>query len=303
MMISTYSAFQATNAVDMVMYLYSGTVPEQADVYYDREAIATKAVAAVKMKMTVLGKLIQSGNYSDIKIGAGGLKWVADNTSDIVIPTSVKFPRTGSVSSAEAAHQSNLCLIPPRSITYTDKNTMVCGGAIKDEYVVFEFRADTTLTKMSAIMTSVPNLSIDVSVNGTDWTAAGTIAQGTGAREGVLTGASGIRFVRIKLTDSAYASNALDFTGNFMFFGTEVATVSQPITHAFVAPFDNLTSMQTPLMLSAHDDKTSTVGFLLTAGGPLSTGKEVYMSADKAAPGASITPVTFTLSGNILVSA
>ena len=301
MMISTLSSLKKTmGGKQFGLFFMSGAIPDQNSLRYDREAICAEAVAGSKITMTSNPNdySLTAGSYSALKVGAGQLVWIADNTSQLVIPSSVQMPVVATLTTSnraaavQAVHDKYLLTIPTKTVSGTDKNIVTAGALVIGQYVTFRFRTAINLTKI--FNPSMFSADVEVTSNGTDWTAHGTM---DGTNTSLVASANNIVGVRFKAKVAVPA-----VSGNFMFFGTEIASpVADTITHAILVNYSALDSAtQIPVVIDTYVDNVNCLALQFTAGGPLASGVELYASADKAAPGEAIYPVTFTLTGNIL---
>ena len=299
MLISTLYALKTTSAsVQYGLYFMSGAVPDQANTYYDRAALMDAAVAGCRVTMSpnVTDFSLTASSYSTLKVGAGQTVWLANNTSTIVIPSKIQLP-LAPVSDTLAVNYTNakwLLANQTRTLTFTDRNMVSAGELNAGQYLTFGFRSPTNVTKIqyTNVMFSA---DVESSVNGTDWVAAGTMGLGV---NDLTVNMSNILWIRFKAKVAVSIVN-----GNYLFFGTETAIPAAPaITHAVLVNYTGLNSEQKSVLLSTYSDTVNALAIQFTAGGPLSTGKELYASTDTVAPAAEIFPITFTLTGNILAS-
>lgn len=298
MLISTIYALKSTSAsINYGLYFMTGAVPDQANLYYDREQIGNLAIAACKLT-TVANTTdfsLTAGSYSTLKVGAGQTIWLANNTSTIVIPSKVQMPtQTDAVSKITYTNTKWLLANQTRTLTFTDRNQVSAGELAVGQYLTFGFRTPTNITKIqfTDVMFSA---DVESSTDGTNWTAAGTMGLGV---NDLTVSLSNVLWVRFK------AKVAVPLVkGNYLFFGTETAAQAAPsITHAVLVNYNALSGEQTSMLLATYSDYVNALAIQFTAGGPLSSGKELYASTDTVVAGAEIYPITFTLTGNILAS-
>ena len=103
MLISTLSSFKQTfGSIAFNLYFMQGAVPDQSSLYYDREALANLAVASSSLTMLSDASdfSMTAGSYGASKVGAGQMTWIADNSSQIVIPQSIVMPAQDSSTTA-----------------------------------------------------------------------------------------------------------------------------------------------------------------------------------------------------------
>lgn len=304
MLISTLSSFKQTfGSIAFNLYFMKGVVPDQSSLYYDREALANAAVAASSLIMLSDASdfSMTAGSYGTSKVGAGQMTWIADNSSQIVIPQSIVMPAQDSSGTAidtsvKSMNNRYLMLTPVSTVAGTDKNTVNAGAVPLNGQVVFGFRTATNLTKIQ-YFSGLSSCSIETSVDGTTWVnyGVGTIGAGTDV---VTAAASNVLFVRLT------AKTAItSLSGSFIFFGTEATVQTAPtITHCVLTPNGTLSLDQKYFLLNTYSDVQNLMALQFTCGGPLSSGQEVYANTATVAAGQKVYPVTFTLTGNVLAS-
>lgn len=304
MMISTLSSLKKTlGGKQFGLFFMSGAVPDLNSLYYDREALLAAAVAGSKVTMVsdVADYSITAGSYSALKVGAGQVTWIADNTSQLVIPKSVQMPvvapltATNRGSAVQSVHDKYLLTNPTKTVLGTDKNTAYAGALSIGQYLTFGFRTACNLTKI--FNPGMFSADVEVTSNGTDWTAYGQMDAVNTTITAAAANVIGVRF-KAKVVVSSVS-------GNFMFFGTEIASPAAPaITHAVLVNYTALdNASQMPLLIDTYVDNVNCLAIQFTAGGPLASGVELYASAATVIAGAEIYPITFTLTGNILAGA
>ena len=157
MLISTLYALKATNASKQFgLFFMSGSVPDQSNLYYDREALGNLAVAACRI--TTAGNTsdysLTAGSYATLKVGAGQTVWLANNTSTIVIPQTVTMPTQPQVSMSDMSlavkSMNNKWLLATQTKTtsFTDRNVVNVGELAINQYLTFGFRTATNVTKI-----------------------------------------------------------------------------------------------------------------------------------------------------------
>lgn len=303
MMISTLSSLKKTlGGKQFGLFFMSGAVPDQNSLYYDREALCAAAVAAsrVTLASNTNDYSLTAGSYSALKVGAGQVTWTADNTSQLVIPKSVQMPVVAPLNASNraaavlAVHDKYLLLAPTKTVLGTDKNTTSAGALVIGQYLTFSFRTAINLSKI--FNPGMFSADVEVTSNGTDWTNLGTM---DATNTTLVASAANITGIRFK------AKSAATVSGNFMFFGTEIASPAAPaITHAVLINYTTLdAASQTPLIVDTYVDNVNCMAIQFTAGGPLASGVELYASAATVIAGAEIYPITFTMTGNILAGA
>jgi hypothetical protein len=304
MVISTLSSLKKTlGGKQFGLFFMSGAVPDQNSLYYDREALCAAAVAA--SKVTLISNTndysLTAGSYTALKVGAGQVTWTADNTSQLVVPKSIQMPvvaplnTSNRAAAVQAVHDKYLLLAPTKTVLGTDKNTTSAGALLIGQFLTFGFRTAVNLSKI--FNPGMFNADVEVTTNGADWTNLGTMDS---TNTTLVASASNIVGIRFKAKAAVSA-----VSGNFMFFGTEIAAPAAPaITHAVLVNYSALdTTSQLPLVVDTYVDNVNCLAIQFTAGGPLASGVELYASAATVAAGAEIYPITFTLTGNILAGA
>lgn len=304
MLISTLSSFKQTfGGVAFNVYFMQGAVPDQSSLYFNREALANAAVASSSLVMLSNSSDFSTtaGSYGASKVGAGQTTWIADNSSQIVIPQSIVMPAQDSSptyidASVKSINNRYLMLTPVSTTAGTDKNAVNAGAVPLNGQVVFGFRTATNLTKIQ-YFSGLASCAIETSVDGTTWANYGTGVIGAGT-DVVTASASNVLFVRLT------AKVAIpSLTGSFLFFGTEATVQTAPtITHCVLTQNGTLSAEQKYLLLNTYSDVQNMMALQFTCGGPLSSGQEMYANTATVAAGQQVYPVTFTLTGNVLAS-
>jgi hypothetical protein len=302
MLFSTTNLLQHTLAGDVyTVHFMAGTAPSaQADLYVNRESTFAKAVASCKTTLTMNNSdyTLTGASLVPSKVGAGQMLWLGDNSSQIVVPSTVTLPTQATGASLAASIQSHVdryrLVAPVATLTGTDKNTLFGGAIPSGGSVVFGFRAPINLTKLQ-YFAGLPAATVTTSVDGVTYNAFGSIGGGT---DTLTASASGINYVKL-----TFAAAVASLTGSFLFFGQEVSVQTAPtITHAVLVPYSGLSANQLAVIIGSYNELQTILGMQFSCGGPLTSGNELYSSVATVAAGQIVYPITFSLSGTVLAS-
>ena len=268
--------------VDYAMYFFTGT-PQ----IYTTRAQLKQAVAACQLTLVQNTTQLVSKSASKLK-AARGQKTFVDGTSQIVIPSSVTYPKYDGPNETILA---DLSIVPPTAANMADYWAGYVAGSSTAGDVVFTFE---TPVNLASILHLGPMIAGNVSVKvGSAWQTLGTAFQS--GVQSINAGVSNVTAVKITV------ANAQALGGTYVFYGTEVTPSTPPvITHAVLTPLTGLTTEQVALVLIQHRDLTDAYTITLTAGPATGSGNEVVLNNATPGPGIIPVPITFAISGGVI---